>query len=230
MATALQIAANRRNAQKSTGPRTAAGKAAVRLNAATHGMTAKSVLIPHESAGDYNEIRAALIADYAPATSQELMLVDQIAAGYWRTIRARRLESAMFDNQLRAYKQKHRKPQAPDGRDDEGCAVILQVEPESMLTNYLRYDAAISRDYYRAIAALEKMQAARRREEERCERRAREEAQDLEPIVNHRDPQTVAGVSPVPPPRPALHEVPAYVTANTQVDATGFVSYSIPKE
>jgi hypothetical protein len=107
MATALQIAANRRNAQRSTGPRTGEGKAAVRLNAVTHGMTAKSVLLRHEAAPDYHEIRAALIEDYAPATSQELMLVDQVAAGYWRTIRARRFETAMFDNQLRTRKREN---------------------------------------------------------------------------------------------------------------------------
>ena len=66
------------------------------FNAVTHGMTAKVIVLPHESAPDYHEIRAALIHDYAPATSQELMLVDQIAAGYWRTIiRARRFETAM---------------------------------------------------------------------------------------------------------------------------------------
>ena len=88
MATALQIAANRRNAQKSTGPRTVEGKKQASLNHVRHGMTAKTVVLPHESGSDYEEIRNALIEDYAPATTQELMLVDQIAAGYWRTIRA----------------------------------------------------------------------------------------------------------------------------------------------
>ena len=86
-----------------------------------------------KSAPDYHEIRAALIHDYAPATSQELMLVDQIAAGYWRTIRARRFETAMFDNQLRAKKHEYDMDPRPNSRDDEGCAVILQIEsPESL--------------------------------------------------------------------------------------------------
>ena len=106
----------------------------------------------------------------------ELMLVDQIAVGYWRTIRARRFETAMFDNHLRTKKLAHGKDASPNSRDDEGCAVILQVTDPEQLKNYFRYDATISRDYYRAIATLEKMQAARRREEDRQERRAREEA------------------------------------------------------
>ena len=60
------------------------------------------------------------------------MLVDQIAAGYWRTIRARRFETAMFDNHLRTKKLAHGKDPGPNERDDEGCAVILQVtDPEA---------------------------------------------------------------------------------------------------
>jgi hypothetical protein len=48
MATPAQIAANRANAQKSTGPRTAEGKAASRLNALKHGLDAESLIIPGE--------------------------------------------------------------------------------------------------------------------------------------------------------------------------------------
>lgn len=221
MATALQLAANRRNAQRSTGPRTARGKAAIRLNAVTHGMTAKVIVLPHESAPDYHEIRAALIQDYAPATSQELMLVDQIAAGYWRTIRARRFETAMFDNQLRAKKHEYDMDPRPNSRDDEGCAVILQIESPESLKNYYRYDGSISRDYYRAIASLERMQAGRRREEDRQERKARQEARHCERIVNHPDPDTVADTSPEPP-------APRQATLNNRLNSSGFVSYCEP--
>ena len=128
------------------------------------------------------------------------MLVDQIAAGYWRTIRARRFETAMFDNHLRTKKLAHGKDPGPNSRDDEGCAVILQVTDPKDLQNYFRYDATISRDYYRAIATLEKMQAARRREEDRQERKGAEQT----------------GTEPLPEPEP---------TVNTAVNSIGFVSY-----
>ena len=55
MATPAQIAANRRNALKSTGPRTAAGKAASGRNALTHGLTARTAVVLDEDAGDYAE-------------------------------------------------------------------------------------------------------------------------------------------------------------------------------
>ena len=50
MASDKQIEANRRNARKSTGPTSAAGKQRVRFNAMTHGLTAKTVVLPGEDA------------------------------------------------------------------------------------------------------------------------------------------------------------------------------------
>src|SRR5262245_48381999 len=99
MISALKAASNRRNAQRSTGPRTRTGKKTVSMTALHHGLAACTVVLPHESASSYKRLKASLMASYAPANKAEKMLVDQIAAGYWRTIRARRFETAMFDNQ-----------------------------------------------------------------------------------------------------------------------------------
>lgn len=48
-----KLDANRRNAAKSTGPRTAQGKAKVKLNAVTHGLTAATEVLPHEDEQAY---------------------------------------------------------------------------------------------------------------------------------------------------------------------------------
>ena len=226
MASPAQIAANRRNAQNSSGPRTIEGKKRVSMNALKSGLTAKTVVLPHESATDYNEIRAALIQDYAPATTQELMLVDQIAAGYWRTIRARRFETEMFDNRLRTRKRELGMDQKPDAaKDDEGYAVMLQITGPEELQNYFRYDATISRDYYRAIATLEKMQAARRREEERQHRQRSNRTATIRERTSK--PQTPEHTDHTP------HELlptPLYATANAGFDPIGFVSHSRAEE
>ena len=55
MATPNQSAANRRNAQKSTGPRTPQGRAASRLNALKHGLTACHLVLPTESQQDFDD-------------------------------------------------------------------------------------------------------------------------------------------------------------------------------
>ncbi len=66
MATAAQIAANRRNAQHSTGPRTGEGKAAVRLNSLTHGLRAQEVLLPDEDPAVFEELRESFQQQFNP--------------------------------------------------------------------------------------------------------------------------------------------------------------------
>ena len=51
-ATKAQIRANRENAKKSTGPRTAEGKARVSLNALKHGLLARDTVLPTEQLGE----------------------------------------------------------------------------------------------------------------------------------------------------------------------------------
>ena len=53
MATLKQIEANRLNALKSTGPKTEAGKASVKLNAMKHGLLSKQVLLPEDSESEF---------------------------------------------------------------------------------------------------------------------------------------------------------------------------------
>jgi len=48
-----QIAANRLNAQRSTGPRTPAGKTRVSSNALKHGLTGREVVLPNENPDDF---------------------------------------------------------------------------------------------------------------------------------------------------------------------------------
>ncbi len=65
MATSAQIEANRLNAQKSTGPKTERGKAHARLNAVTHGMTARTIMpvLPQEDPKELeNKIQQAIAA------------------------------------------------------------------------------------------------------------------------------------------------------------------------
>ena len=58
MATQAQINANRANALKSTGPRSAEGKSASRFNALKHGIDAASIVIPGEDPAEYEALAA----------------------------------------------------------------------------------------------------------------------------------------------------------------------------
>lgn len=60
MATRKQIRANRKNARKSTGPKTEAGKAASSTNALSHGLAAaETVVLPEEEPEDFERLGRA---------------------------------------------------------------------------------------------------------------------------------------------------------------------------
>jgi len=61
MATEAQIRANRRNAQKSTGPRTRQGKAALSQNAVKHGLSARQAIISAETQADFELYRSCFV-------------------------------------------------------------------------------------------------------------------------------------------------------------------------
>ena len=94
-----QIEANRRNALKSTGPRTEAGKQASRSNAVRHGLTAETVINALEDAEDYKAFEAAVIADYDAQSAVERELVLRLASLLWRLRRATKMETGLFEIQ-----------------------------------------------------------------------------------------------------------------------------------
>ncbi len=99
MATERQIAANRLNAQYSTGPRTENGKRRSRRNAFRHGLTAESVVTVFEDEADYKKFENTIIADYAPESAIERGLVVRLASLLWRLRRAVAIESSLFQIQ-----------------------------------------------------------------------------------------------------------------------------------
>ena len=63
--------ANRSNAQKSTGPRTAEGKAVAAQNAVRHGLLAQEVVVKGEDPGEFEFYRQQMLAELAPAGQME---------------------------------------------------------------------------------------------------------------------------------------------------------------
>jgi hypothetical protein len=96
MATDQQIAANRLNAQKSTGPKTPEGRAAVRLNGVTHGLTAETIVLKGESAADFTNLLNSLEAEHAPTTPTQEALVVQLAMATWRLRRLYHSEAGFY--------------------------------------------------------------------------------------------------------------------------------------
>jgi hypothetical protein len=107
MATEAQILANRRNAQKSTGPRTGEGKAAVSQNAVKHGLSAsqdarlsgasRSQIISSESQAEFDLYRERMLSELAPASPMESMLAERVVTLSWRLKRVCRIQNQTID-------------------------------------------------------------------------------------------------------------------------------------
>jgi len=97
MSTQSQILANRLNAQKSTGPRTSQGKAAVSQNAVKHGLTAAHDVISSESQAEFDLHRDQILAELAPASPMESILAHRIVSLSWRLKRICSIQNQTID-------------------------------------------------------------------------------------------------------------------------------------
>jgi hypothetical protein len=99
-----KIEANRRNAQRSTGPKTAMGKRAVSRNALKHGLLAREVVITggdgKENDEDFETLVNGLWAHYEPVGIVEEMLVEKVATCWWRLARVLRAETGEIRKRL----------------------------------------------------------------------------------------------------------------------------------
>ncbi len=136
-ATRAQIEANRRNAKKSTGPRTNEGKAAVHLNALRHGLCSHIPLMHHEAEDETIPLLEALRDENQPVGANEEILVYQMAEHFYFQRRA---------GLLLAEELNYR---------DDGDKVLGDL---SLL---LRYHTTACRGFSKALADLRKLQKER---------------------------------------------------------------------
>ncbi|OWK41020.1 hypothetical protein [Fimbriiglobus ruber] len=87
--------ANRRNAEKSTGPKTPAGRAKVAGNALAHGLDSARPVLPGESAAAWDQHRVGVVTSLAPVGELEVALADRVAACLWRLRRVVAYETAV---------------------------------------------------------------------------------------------------------------------------------------
>lgn len=101
MATEKQIAANRLNALKSTGPRTTRGKAISSRNAVRYDLLDKGFILESECPNAYDAFAAAFYDEFRPVTPTETALVDIMATARWRLIRMAKFEAGLIDHEYR---------------------------------------------------------------------------------------------------------------------------------
>src|SRR5580700_10354906 len=96
MTSAKQIAANRENAKKSTGPKTPESKERTKMNALRHGLTGQVNLMPDEDREAHDKFCAAIVECLAPLGALEIQFAQSAAEDNWRANRGRAIETNMF--------------------------------------------------------------------------------------------------------------------------------------
>jgi hypothetical protein len=199
------IAANRANAQKTTGPR---NTNAVSRNALKHGLLAKHFLFQNEEEkAEFKTLLDELDDDYQPVGRTERALVEEVAVCLWKLQTAngweieelasrrkaskailRTLAENYDGDQLRFFdrgdgsrsaaqlgweceelvvrtgtRNSEQESESSSG-DKNGKIGHVQIEAKlhTSVETILRYQAALKRDFYRAIAALRAGQQQRR--------------------------------------------------------------------
>ena len=149
-----QIAANRRNAARSTGPRTEEGKAESRMNSLRHGLLAERVMVVEDGdLQDFIELQEHLLEELEPLGRLEEGLVDRIASLLWRLDRAAHIERGLL--------------MVGRGPDElpPAARLALAVRRDSLDAQALervgRYEGRLERSLFRCLHELERLQARR---------------------------------------------------------------------
>jgi hypothetical protein len=198
MATERQIAANRQNAQKSTGPTTPEGRLAVRLNALKHGLTSEVLIPMDEDRPEFDRLCNAFETEYQPVGPTEESLLANLVAAKWRLGRARREETGFFVK--RAIELEHDSQQYREVAGNTRLAIIVDLDSagSNTLAKISRYEARLERSFYKALSELRRVQSQREPLEPPTAKQTQSEDQPPEPTPS----PVVAEPSPSPQPDP----------------------------
>jgi hypothetical protein len=164
MASERQRQANRRNGSKG-GPKTEAGKQRSRANSLQHGLTSSTlVVLPEEHEHEYEAILHGFRESFQPQDAAEEALVLRLAQAHWRSLRSRRVETGILHITAATERKRAREivDDCPEHLNPHNAiAVGFMTGPEERWKMYLRYDGAISREFFRTLEMLTRLQKAR---------------------------------------------------------------------
>jgi hypothetical protein len=161
-----RAAVSRANSQHSTGPRTEPGKQRSSLNALSHGLTARTAVLPTEDPEAYQRHIQQFLDEYQPATATETQLVHEIVNTAWRLNRIPFLEAALLGR-------------AANPPTDQAAMDFDIVDAHRALATLGLHGSRLSRQFQKALDQLRDIQEERHR----LERRQLNEAADL--LIRH---------------------------------------------
>jgi hypothetical protein len=140
-----RLAANRENAQHSTGAKSPATKAISAQNHTIHGLARHQngtfKILTSEDATAFEKLRESLIAEHSPQTPTESILVNTMAQSNWLAERAQRLQDMCIDPATGA------------------------ITDEKKFSLYVRYQTTHTRAFHKCLNDLLKLRAEKRKAE-----------------------------------------------------------------
>lgn len=174
-----KLTANRANAQRSTGPRSTAGKERSATNATTHGLLSRRTLVADEDAAVLDALRAQLEQELQPVGALEQLLVDHIVACTWRLRRVYAIDAALVEHERHGLQRSRAATErdrlrfgfgdGDDGDDDEdsgpkeqpGDLGLVFRRASDHFERLSRYELAIERSLRRSLTDLRDRQRER---------------------------------------------------------------------
>jgi hypothetical protein len=223
MATVKQITANRANAQRSTGPRTAQGKAASSQNAMKSGLYSRQLILHSENVDDFNQLLQTLLTAHNPIDDHETILVEQLAQAQWRLNRARVIEVDLLESLVHygIYRSRPRRKTAVEQMSYEISSSY--VKPD----NLFRYITRCENVFFRTLEAL------RRAQRDRALRSTAPDPHVSAGVKPAPDPGVSAGVKPAPDPHVSAGVKPApdpHVSAGVKTPSNRDRQAAVPSQ
>lgn len=138
-------AANQRNSEKSTGPKTEEGKQVSAQNALRFGFFSTKALLPGESAEEFAAFHAAILQEFGPRNAMESHLVEQYIPLAWRLRRLPEIEAFAFTRYGLSVQGNQCGP---------GFALVASVQTDNILGQLARYEATLRRSAFKYLDLL----------------------------------------------------------------------------
>jgi hypothetical protein len=193
MPSQLKSSTARTNGAKSQGPTTPEGRAKSSTNSIRHGLTAKSIVLPNESAGEFQFLLDSHVDQFRPQTQVEMGLVETMAVARWRLRRIQLIETTLLTTET-VHRAEVTGRQFADVDADARLAAVFQklANTGPGLALLVRYEGTLNRSYDRAFKHLQVLQSVRNRPQ------PNEPKPDPTPLT-----VTTDSPSPTPPSDPA---------------------------
>jgi hypothetical protein len=223
MATIKQIEANGRNAQKSTGPRTEAGRTASSQNSRKHGCYAGQVLLEGQDQEMYDQLLQEFMDELQPQTLRERNLVEMMAVEWWHLGQCEFMRRSFFSRQRQMIAKSERSWDRIS--DAERTGLVGENIAFYHLKDMVRISdlkSRVTRSYHRASREFDRLREERLRRQAEPEPEAQPEPESQpqpqaaeNPAAPQPEPESASPVHqdtppdvPVEPPTPIRSHAP----------------------